>query len=297
MSASLPINSSVFGSLLALIFARGWRWSKDVSLGKVIAECIDAKRFANLRPVYVLELERYLGKFRLYFGERDIDSLKPAEIEQWLNRPEWAAATRATGINRLSALFSFALRKGYVDANPIDRIERVRLDYKPPRILSPDDAEKLLAMAVLFSPDMLGHVILGMFAGIRPGELSKLSFGDVDIEQRIIRIDAATSKVRRRRFVELEPKAIHWLKLHVICEGPVTPRQKRRKLRRLAAAMGWDCWPKDVLRHTAASYLMAKYRDAGLVADKLGNSPSILLRHYRELVSADDAAKFWAIRP
>lgn len=297
MSASLPINPSVFGSLFGFLFSGGSGLSKDVSLSKAISDCIDAKRFANLRPVYVLELERYLGKFRLHFGDRPIASMKAAEIEAWLNRPEWAAGTRATGINRLSALFSFALRKGYVESNPIDRIERVRLEYRPPRILSPDDAEKLLAMALLFTPDMLGHVILGMFAGIRPGELGKLTYADVDLVRGIVRIDAATSKVRRRRFVELEPKALHWLKLHVVCEGPVTPRQKRRKLRRLAAAMGWDCWPKDVLRHTCASFMMAKFRDAGLVADKLGNSPSILLRHYRQLVSAEASAEFWRIRP
>lgn len=297
MAPTLTIGNPVLGWLLGFIGAGGWRLSKDVSLGTVIAECIDAKRFANLRPVYVLELERYLGKFRLDFRDRAITSLRAKEIEAWLNKPEWGAGTRATGINRLSALFSFALRKGYVDSNPIDRIERVRLEYRPPRILSPDDAEKLLAMALLYVPDMLGHVILGLFAGIRPGELSKLTYADVDMVRGIVRIDAATSKVRRRRFVELEPKAIHWLKLHVICEGAVTPCQKRRKLRRLAAAMGWDCWPKDVLRHTCASFMMAKYRDAGLVADKLGNSPSILLRHYRELVSAEAAAAFWAIRP
>lgn len=297
MAPTLTIGNPVFGSLFGFIFAGGWRRSRDVSLGQAISECIDAKRFANLRPVYVLELERYLGKFRLHFGNRAIASLRPQEIEAWLNRPEWAAGTRATGINRLSALFSFALRKGYVESNPVDRIERVRLEYRPPRILSPDDAEKLLAMTLLYVPDLLGHVILGMFAGIRPGELGKLTYADVDLVRGIVRIDAATSKVRRRRFVELEPKAIHWLKLHVVCEGAVTPCQKRRKLRKLAAAMGWDCWPKDVLRHCAASYLMAKYRDSGLVADKLGNSPSILLRHYRELVTSDAASAFWSIRP
>lgn len=293
MAPTLTISNPLFGSLFGFILGL----SRGVGLGRVIAECIDAKRFANLRPVYVLELERYLGKFRLHFGERTIKSIRVQEIEQWLRQPEWAAATRATGINRLSALFSFALRKGYVESNPIDRVERVRLEYKPPRILSPDDAEKLLAMALLFVPDMLGHVILGMFAGIRPGELGKLTYADVDLVRGIVRIDAATSKVRRRRFVELEPKAIHWLKLHVACVGAVTPCQKRRKLRKLAAAMGWDCWPKDVLRHCAASYLMAKYRDSGLVADKLGNSPSILLRHYREIVTAESAIAFWSIRP
>lgn len=296
MSQTLPINLTVLGSLIGFICEGGWKLSRSVRLNHAITECINAKRFANLRPVYVIELERYLGAFRTFLGDRPIASVRPKHIEAWLNKPEWSAGTRATGINRLSALFSFALRRGYVKSNPVARIERVRLEYKPPHILSPEEADKLLTLTLKFVPSMLGHIVLGMFAGIRPAELDKLTFTDVDMDRGIVRIDAATSKVRRRRFVELEPKAIHWLKA-VDCKGSVTPRQKRRKLRTLTAAMGWTCWPKDVLRHTAASYLLAKYRDSALVADKLGNSPSILLRHYRELVTSESAAAFWNIRP
>lgn len=293
MGGTLSIKIPVIWSFFELLMAGG----KYPTLSRTISECIDAKRFANLRPIYVLELERYLSAFRTSIGDRPIASVRLKDIEAWLTRPDWSVSTRATGINRLSALFSFAVRRGYIKSNPVDRIERVRLEYKPPQILSPEDADKLLDMTLRFAPTMLGHIVIGLFAGVRPAELDRLTFADVDLERAIVRIDAATSKVRRRRIVELEPKALHWLKAHAVCQGPVTPRQKRRKLRMLAAGMGWECWPKDILRHSAASYLMAKYRDSALVADKLGNSPSILLRHYRELVSAESATAFWNIRP
>jgi len=71
----------------------------------------------------------------------------------------------------------------------------------------------------------------------------------------------------------------------------------RRYLRRLARHLGLSRWPQNVLRHTAASYLLALHRDAPRVALHLGNSPAIILRHYHGLVTREDAKRFWEISP
>ncbi|MCP5523587.1 MAG: hypothetical protein H7A46_18775 [Verrucomicrobiales bacterium] len=59
--------------------------------------------------------------------------------------------------------------------------------------------------------------------------------------------------------------------------------------------LGFKAWPQDVLRHTAASQLLALRKDAAAVALELGNSPQVLLTHYRELVTREQAAEFWGI--
>ena len=56
-------------------------------------------------------------------------------------------------------------------------------------------------------------------------------------------------------------------------------------------------WHQDLVRHTAASMMLARDRDAGKVAEQLGHSPDILLRHYRELVSAEAVARYWMVSP
>jgi hypothetical protein len=65
----------------------------------------------------------------------------------------------------------------------------------------------------------------------------------------------------------------------------------------MAAKLDLTAWPKDILRHTAASMLMATWEDEGKVAATLGNSPSILHAHYRELVTKEQAKRFWGISP
>jgi integrase len=54
-------------------------------------------------------------------------------------------------------------------------------------------------------------------------------------------------------------------------------------------------WRADILRHTAASYLITKYQDVGKVAFWLGNSPQIIMTHYHEPVMQAECEKFWTL--
>lgn len=78
---------------------------------------------------------------------------------------------------------------------------------------------------------------------------------------------------------------------------PFSRTTRRRFIRAARSHLGFAAWPQDVLRHSAASYMLAFHRDAGRVAYWLGNSPTILMRHYCELVPAEEAERFWKIRP
>ena len=56
-------------------------------------------------------------------------------------------------------------------------------------------------------------------------------------------------------------------------------------------------WKANALRHSYASYRFAQTGDVGRVAGELGNSPAIVHRHYRELVSATDADRWFSVLP
>ncbi|MCX7010530.1 MAG: tyrosine-type recombinase/integrase [Kiritimatiellaeota bacterium] len=58
-------------------------------------------------------------------------------------------------------------------------------------------------------------------------------------------------------------------------------------------------WPRDVTRHTFATFRMADTQDAGKVAAELGHvgGADILYRHYRGLTTPKEAKAFWAIKP
>ncbi len=199
--------------------------------------------------------------------------------------------SRQTWLNRLSTLFAFAVRRGYLNANPCDRIDRVTVDKRPPLILTPARSRLLLRVT---STMMQPYLILGMFAGVWPEEVEWRDWSQVDLESGTVAVDG---KTRRRRLVKLEPLAVTELRKHPLRSGSVAPSAATiaRWRKRARRALGLSRWPQDLLRHTAASYLLALHGDAGKVATMLGNSSGVLLTHYHEPVKNGDCAHFWSV--
>lgn len=228
-----------------------------------------------------------------------VDDFNVTIIEQWFANRNESLTSMSANAGRLSALFGFAVRREWIARNPVRQLERIRIDRKPPVILTPDQVQKLMTYIVEKKPNELAFFTLSIFAGVRPEELERIGWGSIDVERGMVTIDAAASKVRRRRIMDLEPNATEFIRLAKAKNAllPVKRMTRRRYLEHAKRVLGFEAWPQDAARHGAASYLMALHKNAGLIADRLGNSPSILLRYYRELVHPDDAMKFWQIRP
>ncbi|MDP7309455.1 MAG: hypothetical protein QF405_17560, partial [Roseibacillus sp.] len=56
-------------------------------------------------------------------------------------------------------------------------------------------------------------------------------------------------------------------------------------------------WPRNVLRHSFISYRVAQIQDVNQVALEAGNSPNIIFKHYRELVTEETAGEWFSIGP
>ena len=263
---------------------------ESVSISRCVDELLAAKRGGNKTERYVKSLEHYLRQFSVGRESRAILDFTFSDVESWMAKyPN--ADTRRTWLSRVSALFAFCVRRGYCDRNPCDRIEPVTCDRKPPMIVTPQKSRDIIAAAPVV---MRPYIILGMFAGIRPEELTRLDWSHINLETATVNIDFP--KVRgRRRIVPIEPPAVELLRAHPLKVGAVTPcratisrwRQRARKVICL------DRWPQDLFRHTAASYLLAKHQDAAKVALWLGNSVKVLMSHYIVPVSANDCEAFW----
>jgi integrase len=258
------------------------------TIQQAIDELIAAKQSANRRERYLKSLRYYLQQFARGREQTLLAAFTTADVEQWMATYSGAAA-RQTWLNRLSTLFSWAARRGLIAENPTLRIERVSVDRKPPAILTPAQADLLLRVV----PNICRpYLILGIFAGIRPEEIMRLDWHAVDLETKTVRVDG---KTRRRRIVDLEPKAVALLANFPLRTGPIAPHLTtlRRFKTKARAALGLKRFPQDLLRHTFASYALALHGDAGKVSTQMGNSSAVLLSHYHEPVTKADCAFFW----
>lgn len=280
-----------------------------VTLKDAINSCITEKRGLGRRPAYIAALEYTLGLFSESRDSTPVSSITTADCETWLSSRR-NPSVRSSFQTRLSTLFAWCVQRGHITVNPVSRIGKVSVEQRPPVILTPAQVDSGLAW--IRGRDIEPYFVLGLFCGIRPDELLRLRWESVDLRRGLVTIDAATSKVRRRRIVPIAPRALALLtapRPEVIGEaigraieprsGPIWPLSAQSLKRRRAELLRAAGLPRssDILRHTCASYMMARDGDAGRVAGVLGNSPGVLLTRYRELVSPEDAALFWGGPP
>lgn len=261
-----------------------------------------SKQTSNFRPAYVTSLKQYLALFAKGREHVPITDITTEDIEAWFASRREAPSSQSANLGRLSALFSWCKRRRYITENPCDFIERVRIDRSAPEILTVDQMRKCLEFCITNKPRLLLWFVLAGMVGIRRDELLKLPKDAVKkkLSERMIVIDAAASKVRRRRIVELTEWQSAWIQFAISqpdAELPLPDSYVIKSLRRLRVVLGLDEWPQDILRHTALSHTLAEIKDVGKVAMWSGNSPKILLTHYNGLVMPEDNLKLRNILP
>lgn len=219
-----------------------------------------------------------------------------ADVEKFIDGHN--LSYRSTLRSRLSTWFKFSVRRGYRADNPCARLEPVKRVRQPPRILT---LEEVCAARdwLKVNPRSFAWFVLSTFAGLRPEEAQKTSWSMVNFDEGWIRVEAQTTKVAQRRVVYPLPEAMKWVKFakRMKAEIPLTEKQLQVERNGLRAALGFEKWPPDVTRHTAASMWLAFTGDAAKIAGQLGHSERILHTNYKALVTKADAEKFWAISP
>jgi integrase len=153
---------------------------------------------------------------------------------------------------------------------------------------------KLLKAA---SERLIPLLAIGGFAGLRTSEILRLEWEEIDFDESHIEIKSGKSKTAQRRLAPLLPNLAAWLAPHRGRTGPVCPTNEVETERRELAKTLEIPWPNNALRHSFGSYRMAITDDAQKVAVEMGNSPSMIFRNYRKVVTRSEAGKWFELRP
>src|SRR5690349_1821911 len=94
------------------------RMAGGVTLKTAIDSLLVAKRLANLRPQYLKSLRAYLAQFSRGRESSPVSAVDVFALESWFAGRSEALATMASNIGRLSALFAFCERRGWISRNP-----------------------------------------------------------------------------------------------------------------------------------------------------------------------------------
>lgn len=288
-----------------------------IAFEKALEQFMDDKRRVNCRPRTLENLKNRIGAFARKHPGKLVSDIQPADVSEYFHRPGVGPLTKNTDLTVLSVFFNWAVDKGFRESNPCAKIERIRYDSGEVAILPVADVRKLLNVSLSFKGGVLvPYVTLATFCALRPAELARLSWNDIDLEGRQVRVIAGTAKTRSRRVVQISENCAEWLASHSLKKTPIVGPNWRRDfdaLKRLAGFSGradapqkiadhakgvtLKEWPADVLRHTGGSHHLALYENEAKTAHWMGNSVDVIAKHYKALVSKSDTEAFWKITP
>ena len=227
----------------------------------------------------------------------------PRDLRRWLAHLEERGLARSTVGRKLAAvrgLFRFAVREGWLPANPAARLATPKRPRRLPRAYTPEEAEAVLAAAAgaqgptAWRDRALLELLYG--CGLRVSEASGLDLEDVDLEEGWLRVYGKGGKERvlplagpvadaLRAYLERgRPELARERRLHPCPPadrdavflnrwgGRLSPRGIQRVVERAGRAVARLRAHPHLLRHTFATHLLDGGADLRAVQELLGHA-------------------------
>ena len=277
------------------------RQEKTVSFEKAVAVALEVRkdRRARTQCDFRYVCRRFMKRCK-GLAARRVRSIRAEECAEYIRIAFDTPSQRAKARRILSALFGTACKHGWCSENPVSRVEVPKVKEERIRILSPEEITRLLQTAEQYEGGKcLAAVGMMLYAGIRPHEVMRLTWNEVDTEECCISILPRHSKTGGARSVSIQPPLARLLQ-RCKREGGIRicPSRWQHHWRTLRSRAGWNGmgkrWRPDVLRHTFASYHLRYFRDYTALQYETGHRDSSLLRtRYVDTREVRNAAIFW----
>lgn len=294
---------------------------QSTTLERAVGLYLDALEAERKSQAYINTQKHRLERFTAYFKPSCIVAMiSPEKIEKWIKNLKTMAykavakdrherietnieATPETKNNyrrTLSALFNFCFRKDFIQSNPIEKVATITKDKKEPQIYKVNEIRYMLNCSPEKS-EIRAFLAIGAFGGLRVAEIQRLTWDRVHLQEKEIVLDASITKTSQRRIVKMTDNLVEWLTPYIseMLQGGLVIKNKnifRKELEKFREANKIN-WIDNGLRHSGASYYLALTKNANETAEQMGHSVAVLKNNYMGLVRAEDAVKYFQIKP
>lgn len=263
----------------------------------------------NLRPSSLVECRSVLNRLLREvegLGERTVRSMQARDCMETITRVYHTPHTIDKARRLLNCFFNYAIQQNWCRENPMRRMRVLRRVENTIAVLTLPQVHALLSATT--RPEYrccAAAVGIMLWAGVRPAEMGRLRWADVDLEEGAITIAPVVSKTGGARVVTIQPVLLRWLKRWQAAgragdtRAEVVPRSWVKRWRQLRREAGLHSWRPDTLRHTFASYYLRHFRDLAQLQVEMGHSSARLLfgRYLNQSgITRESAASFWGCR-
>ena len=277
---------------------------------EVVNELVEAKENAAKSELYTKELKRRLGKFAQAF-QIHLSLVTGKQVEDFIRGLGVAGRTQNNFRQLINTLFRFAVKRGYLpkDHDEMGAVELADNGSGEIEVFNPAELRKLFNACLAPVQErgkwrdreaMIPYLAIAAFCGLRSAEIARLDWSEVHLTgaEHFIEVKAAKAKTASRRTVPIPDNCARWLAPFVQESGPVCPfeRPDKQCFYYLGPAAELE-WKHNGLRHSYISYRLAEIKNVHQVSLEAGNSPQMVFKHYRQLVSETQATEWFGIVP
>ena len=181
---------------------------RKVTLGVAYTEFLAAKKASGLREASLKGLKTRVGFLVKKFSGNLVSDLLPTHIAEAAAQPGVSEGTKEDNRRSFSSFFSWCMEMQYCQTNPAKKTVRRRghstRDDVEPAIMNLEDVRRMLVATLAYKDGkLIPYVALALFAAIRPTELARLTWENIDLEAGVITIGAKMAKMRQRRIVDM----------------------------------------------------------------------------------------------
>jgi integrase len=238
-------------------------------------------------------------------GEILIRDIKPSDLQSAVKQLGVGKKTTNNYLTPCRKVFRLALDEGYIDKDPSARLENRRVQKPEPDPLDLDEVGAVLNYMKAHCPEqVLNYFQIAFFTGLRTSELIALTWDDVDLDKRKLRVNKAKvkgevkgTKTNSVRYVDLNTRAVEALDRQkkitlgvgeVVFRNPKTGQpwandKYQRKTYWHPTLAALNMRPRDAYqtRHTFATWMLMNGVAPAYIANQMGHANmGMLLQRY-----------------
>ena len=225
-----------------------------------------------------------------------MDSITTSQLQNWLNGFD-NPGTRNTHKKRIVTLFRWSRKNGYLPESATTEAEDTESAVEPPHQIGIIDGATLTAclnVIVERHKHYVPALVLATLCGLRRSEVHGQDWKDIHLDRNLLRVTVAKSGTAQNRYVPICDRAAYYLQQHRVLSGPVCDNLAIDRIRDICITAGIEL-PNNCFRHSFISYRVALTGNVEETSLEAGNSPRIIHKHYRELVTKEQAHEWFAV--
>ena len=255
-------------------------------------------------------IRKYEVLFRQMFAFSQIKGLRfPSQFDlallqefrdTWKDKP----LSKSKKQERLRSVFRFAMSRKWITENPSLELGKIKVERTQQIPYTAKEMKDLLAEARKSDPDAYVFLLVLRFSGLRISDVCKLQPSSLQGKHLVLRTEKTGSPVKvllpdvvvsaLKSFSKRSPEYFFWNGKTSL--SSVTDYWRTHRIKRICKTAGVKNPHPHRFRHTFAVELLKQGTPAGIVADLLGNTEQIVVKHYSAWIEArqqglDEAVK------